>query len=1016
MPQRLTHARRMTFAVSSCALLMAATAAKAAELPPASSNPVDFIKDVRPIFEAKCFGCHGPEKQKSSFRLDLRSTAFKGGDLGAPITPGRSADSPLIQFVAGLETGMEMPPEGDRLTAEQIGILRRWIDDGAAWPDAVAGEERDRTDWWSLKPVVRSAIPHVSESDRPWIRTPIDAFIIDRLRREGLDHSPEAGRRTLIRRLTFDLHGLPPTPEEVEQFVGDPDPLAYEHMVDRLLASDRYGERWARHWLDVAHYADSHGHDQDRIRPNAWPYRDYLIRALNADRPYAQFVTDQVAGDVLSPDDPSAIAATGFLAAGPFDESSLVSIREDSIDRLIGQYLDRDDIVTSTMTAFTGLTVGCARCHDHKFDPITQKDYYALQAVFAGIDKAERQYDSDPAIGRQRAALQKRIRDLEAIKGQADASLLTPERLTAAAAFEIQRAAVTSAWQPLEPIEWKAKEGTVLKALIDRSILAVENTPDHDSYVVTGSSAQPSVTALRLEVMTDETLPATGPGRAVNGNLHLSEVRIKAFPIGHADAAQPVAIKSAVADFDQVNWIAAHTIDGKPETAWGIDPQEGCPHEIVFEFQTPVSIAEGVTFVVELDQLHGRNHQIGRFRLSATGAVEPAVVKPIEPAITELLAVPVASRSDLQRAELSRWVWQREVETQLAVMPAPSSVFCGTNQFTPNGSFRPATSPRPVHVLQRGDVLKAGEPAIPGTVQAIAGPAPMNDAPMADNEGARRAALARWLVDPQNPLTWRVIVNRVWHYHFGRGLVDTPSDFGHMGSVPSHPELLDWLTAEFRDSGGSLKQLHRLIVTSSAYRQESWHNEAASLRDGDNRLLWKMNRRRLDAESMRDAVLQVSGQMDRTMFGPPVMQFVIRPGTEIRPDADYEAFDVDAPPARRRSIYSFILRTSPDPLLEVLDCPDASQAAPVRSDSVSALQALALWNDKFTLRHAEHLAELVGSGESDLSLQIQLAALRVLGREAEAGELADWTVYAEKHGLANLCRVLLNSSEFLFID
>lgn len=990
----------------------------AGELPSRSSQPVDFVRDVLPIFVQSCWECHGPRKQRSGFRLDFRQAALKGGDLGPAILPGQSAASPLVRYVAGLEEGLRMPPEGKPLSAEQIGILRKWIDDGADWPAAVAGDDvLARREWWSLRPLTGSPVPQIDAKDRAWVKTPIDQFIIARLRLAGLSPSPEADRRTLIRRLTFDLHGLPPTPDEVQRFLADESADAYERLVERLLASPRYGERWARHWLDVAHYADSHGQDQDRPRPNAWPYRDYLIRTFNADQDYSQFVMEQVAGDVLFPGNPTAIIATGFLAAGPWDESTLRDIREDSLDRLNGQYLDRDDMVVTTMSSFVGLTVGCARCHDHKFDPISQEEYYGLQAVFAGIDKAERSYDADPAVTKRRADLRRELDEVRARVGKPATELLTAERQAEVAEFATTRTNAEQQWSVLEPTNWQAKQGSILKALLDRSILAVGSRPDKDTYIVTGESALPQVTALRIEVLTDETLPLQGPGRQDNGNLHLSEIRVKVHPRGKPDQGVPVPVRFAAADFDQAGWDISRSLDGNPATAWGIHPAVGQPHEAVLEFTQPISFSDGAVFTVELDQLHGTGHLIGRFRLSVTSA-SPFTrnILPIPSSMKELLAVPADKRSDLLRAELARWLWEKRVERELAALPAPQRVYCGTNQFLADGSFRPVAKPRAIHVLARGDVQRPGKLAIPSALSAVTGPNPEFKLLDSHREGERRAALARWLADPANSLTWRVIVNRVWHYHFGRGIVETPSDFGRMGAPPSHPELLDWLAAEFRGRGGSLKELHRLVVTSAVYRQSSQNQLHAAAMDGDNRLLWRMNRGRLDAESIRDAVLLVSDRLDESMYGPPVMQFMMKPGIHVTPQADYEGIDIDSPQIRRRSVYRFVFRTRPDPLLDVLDCPDASQAAPVRMTSVSPLQALSLWNNRFTLRHAEHLAELARAAGGEFPSQVEFVSQRVFGRMPLDSEQTAWVQFARRNGLANLCRVLLNSSEFLFID
>ncbi|MEO8352978.1 MAG: DUF1549 domain-containing protein, partial [Chthoniobacteraceae bacterium] len=368
----------------------------------AAESSVDFEKEIAPIFEAKCLKCHGPEKQKSGYRLDVKSVALTGGDEHAPnIVPGQGVDSPLLRFVSGLDEEIEMPPKGARLSAEQIGLLRRWIDQGAVWPDSASVKAADPLDWWSLRPLQAQS-------------GSIDECISKKLAEHGLVVSPEADARTLCRRLYFDLIGLPPTPEELDAFAADPAPDKYEQLVDRLLASPRYGERWARHWLDVVHYGDTHGYDKDQPRPNAWPYRDYVIRALNEDKPYARFVEEQLAGDVLFPGTRDGIEALGFIAAGPWDLIGHAEVPEEKIDGKIARHLDRDDMVGNAMGTFTSLTAQCAQCHDHKFDPVTQKDYYSLQAVFAALDRAEKAYDFDPAIAAQRAELTARKNEFEA--------------------------------------------------------------------------------------------------------------------------------------------------------------------------------------------------------------------------------------------------------------------------------------------------------------------------------------------------------------------------------------------------------------------------------------------------------------------------------------------------------------------------------------------------------------------------------------------------------------------------
>ncbi len=967
-----------------------------------AARPVDFERDVQPLL-VRCVHCHGPGKAKGGLRLDGRAAALAELDSGGrAIVPGHPEKSELLRRVTTTESGDRMPPRGDPLGPEQVAVLRRWIAAGAEWPLH-----------WAYRPLVKPAVPDGSGN---WPRTPIDRFILRTLADKGLAPAPPAGKRDLLRRVSFDLIGLPPTPAETAAFLADNSADAYEKVVDRLLASPHYGERWARHWMDAVHFAETHGHDQDRPRENAWPYRDYLIRAFNRDTPYARFVREQVAGDVLFPYDPWATVATGLLAAGPWDESSLRDIREDSLDREIGRYLDRDDIVTTVLSTFASSTVHCARCHDHKFDPITQKEYYGLQAVFAGIDKANRSYDPDPQVAARRRLLTRRKAQLAARGKDFDRTLLAPDLRAATAAWEKTVARSAGLWEVLRPVEVKSEGGATLERLADGSVLSRGRRPEKDTYTVVANTNLDGITGIRLEVLTDPGLPHQGPGRQDNGNLHLSEFRLTWLPRGKPTASRPAVWSSARADYDQPGWTAAHAIDGNPATAWGIYPQVGKPHHVVFTLKEPLRAKDGLTLVFRLQQTHGGGHLIGRLRLSATTTPNPADAAALPAAVVALLKVAPAARTDAQRADLAAYYLGVKLDRELAALPPERLVYCGTNRFQPEGSFRPTSAPRPIHVLKRGDVRHPGPQAGPGTLSCVAGlDGRLALADPAD-EGSRRAALARWLTDPRNGLAWRSIVNRVWHYHFGRGLVDTPNDFGRMGSAPTHPELLDWLAVTFRDGGGSLKALHRLIVTSAVYRQATRHHAGHAAVDADNRYLWRMNRRRLDAEAIHDAVLLIAGRLDRTLGGPSVKQFIQTPGIHVTPNVDYQHFDVDAPGNRRRSVYRFLFRTLPDPFMEALDCPEGSQLTPVRNASVTALQALAMLNDKFMVRQAEHIARLVAATAPDPDGQAAALFRLVLGRPPTPKERRAVAAYAARHGLANACRVLLNSNEFVFVE
>ncbi len=801
-------------------------------------------------------------------------------------------------------------------------------------------------------------------------------------------------------------------------FLADQSADAYEQVVDRLLASPQFGERWARHWMDVVHYADSHGFEHDMPR-SMWPYRDYLINAFNSDMPYRQFIREQVAGDVLSPEDPRALTATGFLATGPWDQSALQSGQMDTDDYRISQYQDRDDIVSTIMSTFVSSTVHCARCHDHKFDPISQADYYGLQAVVAGIDKAPREYDPDPAVGRERRSLAARKVEVQRQLDDRDPALLARELQDEVTAWERGILAQEAQWTILDPIEARSANGAKLIKQGDLSLVASGPCPDKDVYTITAEVGLETVAMLRLEVMADSSLPAGGPGRQGNGNLHLTEVAVTATPSDDPAAARELALTRPRADFNQMpGWTIEDALDRVPETGWGIHPEVGRSHTAVFELAEPIPTAQGTLLKCELRQELGRQHLIGRFRLAVRGDVLP---RPLEqstfPApVSAALAAAADRRTDEQRMLLAAFYRQRNIEEKLAALPAPQSVYCGTSHFKASGGLVPTSTPRPVYVLARGDLKSPGALARPGALRCVVGLPGVLHVADEGNEGQRRAALADWLADPNNALTWRSIANRLWQYHFGQALVDTPNDFGHMGSAPTHPELLDWLAVTLRDNGGSLKAIHRLILTSSVYRQSSQRSAAAAEVDADNRYLSRMNTRRLDAEAVRDAMLKLSGQLNPEMGGPPVKQFLEVKVSGLRPEADYQHFDVDNPANNRRSIYRFVLRTMPDPLMSALDCPDGTQLAPTRSVSMTALQALAMVNDKFIIRQSEHMAERLAAGNSGLPAQVTALYRLALCRPPRAEEQAAVVEYAEKYGLANACRFLLNTNEFVFVD
>ena len=999
--------RLILFLTSLSAAVRAVVAADAAALPPAAGQPVDFVRDIQPIFADACVKCHGAEKQKGSYRLDAKVSALTQGENHAPnIIPGKSAESPLIHFVAGLDEEMKMPPKDARLTAGQIGLLRRWIDDGALWPEAASAKVADREEWWSLKPIVKSSVPAGDAGGNA-----VDAFISAKLKENDLTMSPPADARTLVRRVYFDLTGLPPSPEEVEAFVKESatSGAAYEALVDRLLASPRYGERWARHWLDVVHFGETHGYDKDQPRPNAWPYRDYVIRAFNEDKPYSRFVQEQLAGDVLFPDTRDGIEALGFISAGPWDLIGHAEVPEEKIDGKIARHLDRDDMVANTVGSFTSSTAQCAQCHDHKFDPVTQEDYYSLQAVFAAVDRADRSYDVDPALGASRAALNARVRELEAVeKGYAGqlAKAAGPEL----AALEKGIAeAEKAASQGVRPeYGWHS---------------AIENSQETRKWVQIDLGQSVALDRVVLAGVWDD-FNGIGAGFGFPVRFRIEASDDAAF------GGEPLIIAAQdLEDFRNPGTAPqSFPASGKKGrylrvTATKLAPRQ---NDFIFAlselqaFDTAGKNTAAGTAVTSIDSIEApvrwtrRNLTDGIYPTATGGGdILAALRKQRDAVIAKAQDEPTTS------ARAANSLALETARQELAKLPPMQVVYTGTVH-NGGGNFRgTGGKPRPIHVLARGQVTTPRAEMQPAALAALNAQLPSHfDIPADAPESARRAALAKWLTDPRNPLTPRSIVNRVWLYHFGNGIVTTANDFGRMGTLPTHPELLDWLAVTFRDElGGSLKKLHKLIVTSATYRQSaSTRNARGEANDSLNSLLWRQNRRKLEAEAVRDAVLAVSGKLDLKAGGPGWKDFVVeRP--EHSPHYRYDLADPNDPATWRRSIYRFIVRSQPQPFMTVLDCADPSMRVEKRNESVSPAQALSLLNNGFMVTQATHFAErLKAEAGDDPGAQMDLAFRLATGRAASATERDQLVAYSQKHGLPNACRVILNLNEFTFID
>lgn len=846
-----------------------------------------FLDKVKPLLDSRCISCHGPEKVKGGLRLDSRGAALKGGDTGPALVAGKPAQSLILQAVMHARPDLEMPPK-DKLTRADIAILERWIKDGAPWPETkwvetvpvVPGEHLgnawidsrnpivrifggQRLDLWSLQPVQRPEPPRVRRKD--WPRTPIDRFVLARLESSGLEPSPTADRRALARRLYFDLTGLPPTPEEMRRFLDDRAPDAYEQLVDRLLKSPRYGEHWARFWLDAVRYSDSNGFDWDEFRPRAWRFRDYVIRSMNADKPFDQFIREQLAGDELLPGPPrdeaerDSLIATGFLRLGPHDNSA-ASFNEQ--DRSRAELMA--DLVETTGSAFLGLTMSCCRCHDHKYDPLSQADHFRMRAFFEPVKFAD---DLPLDVAADQDAIRKQNETID--------KQITP--------LEEQRKAV------LAGVKTRLRDERIAKL-----------TPDERALL----KGQP------LE------------GRAPR--------------------------------------------------------------------------------VLDKTELEGR----------APRALD-AIEKKIEPREKEILAA-LNSEEKPKHAALTRQIDNLKKEKRA---------------FTLGLLMTDTTEKIPLtKILYQGNHKQEREPVAPGFISALdPNPAAIRKAVNPRTTG-RRLTLAQWIASPENPLTARTIVNRVWQSHFGQGLVATPNDFGLAGAKPTHPGLLDWLATEFVREGWSLKKLHRLIVTSATYRQSSSSIPAAAARaasvDAENTLLWRQNLRRLTAEQLRDSLLSVSGTLQERIGGPPVWPELPSEVLQANPaflddNAEKTKGWYPSPPEARnvRSIYMVQKRTVRVPFMEAFDLPENSVSCARRNESVAPPQALSLLNGHESIQAARALARRVTAtcGEHPAT-QVETAFELTLQRKPNSDERRACLALLEQRNLTELCRALLNLNEFIYVD
>ena len=813
-------------------------------------------------------------------------------------------------------------------------------------------------DWWSLQPVKRPAVPQTKHG--PLAKNPIDHFVFAELQKQGLQPSPPAGRVTLLRRVSIDLTGLPPTPEEVSAFLNDASPDAYEKAVDRLLASPAYGERWGRHWLDVVRFGESHGYEQNHLRPNAWPYRDYVIRSFNEDKPYARFVAEQLAGDVLARGDPDTEVATGFLVAGVHDTVGIQTV-EGSLQQ---RFNDLDDMVSTIGATFLGLTVGCAKCHDHKFDPIPQRDYYRLAAVVAGVRHGERPLGANHSADqeqRQREASSRRLHLLAARISDLDAKARAAV-LHAQGVHPLPRPAV-NARRNLEEF------APVRVRFVRLNILA------------TRDGAEPCVDELEVFGPDSE----DNLGLASRGAKASASSLLPGYPIHQVQ----------------------HLNDGKYGNDWSWISKERGRGWARIELPRSQTVSRVVwSRDAAADQPRFQDRLASRYRVevSQDGKIWQTVAgsndrAPAAEAIPpETLQRALSAPDRRQRAALARRL--AALSEEAARRAAAVTAYVG--QFA---------APDPMFVLKRGDVMRHGRAVTPGALSRIPGLSADLAIDPKLGEAGRRLALARWITDPKNPLTARVMVNRVWQHHFGRGLVGTPSDFGANGEKPSHPKLLDWLAEDFLAHGGRLKWLQRLIVTSYTYRQSSEVNARGAAVDAANQLLWRMPLRRMEAEAARDAVMSASGKLDRRMGGPGFQLFKYR----VVNVAIYEPLEEYGPQTWRRGVYRQAARAIREDLLANLDCPESAQRTPRRDVTTTPLQALSLLNGPFLVAQAGFFADRVGHEAGGRpEAQVDRAFRLAFGRTPTAGEQKAALDLLAKRGLPALCRALLNANEFMY--
>lgn len=977
---------------------------------PAPAASADFEKDVRAILQGSCASCHSGAKPKSKFSVETRELLLKGGKEDKAIVLGESAKSPMIYYVAGLVDEMEMPPKGKGapLAREQVASLRKWVDDGAKWPDGIkiekpAGEKTKvavveekkreqvvKRDHWSFKAPVKPGLP---ATGRYAGITPLDTFVFARLQKEGLKPSAQAEKVTLLRRLSLDLIGLPPSIEEVDAFLADSSANAYGKQVERLLSSPHYGERWGRHWLDAARYADSDGYEKDKPR-FAWAYRDWVIGAFNKNLPYDQFIVDQLAGDLKPNPTQDDIVATGFLRNSMINEEGGVHPEQFRMEAMF----DRMDCIGRSVL---GLSIACAQCHNHKFDPISQEEYYRLFA-FLNNDNESSTAVYTPEQLQQKADVMRQIAEVEGDIKHKNSDWA--ERL---AKWEESVRGNQPEWEVLNPeVDDISTGGQRYLPVGDGSMIACGYAPTKHTVKLTVKTKAKQINAFRLELLTDPNLPLTGPGRSFKGTCALTDFSVDSNDSGkseklkfakatadYADAPETPLEKNFFdkTDKKRITGPVSYAIDGKDETGWGIDQgpvRRNQPRKAVFNLAKPVANPDGkeITLLFSLKQNHGgwnsddlMTNNLGRIRLSLTGAADVAA-DPLPAEARAALGVPAEKRTTAQKAALFTY-WRSTVPEFREANEKIEALWKQHPNPTTQWVLETREKPRDTFMLKRGDQLKPLNKVSAGV------PAFLNSLPA--NAPATRTTFANWLVDKKSPTTARAFVNRVWQAYFGTGLVATSEDLGSQCEPPSHPELLDWLACEFMERGWDIKALHRLIVNSATYKQSSKVTPELYAKDPFNRLLARGPRFRVEGEIVHDIQLSASGLINLKMGGrsvmPPAPAFLFVAPASYAP---FPWIDETGDERYRRAVYIYRRRTTPFPFLTTFDTPEGNTSCIRRARSNTPLQALMTLNESTSVAAAQALArKTILEGGANDEAKLTYAFRRALARKPAPEEL-----------------------------